>query len=253
MILDPTILIWLGLATFVASVLQGATGFGFGVLVVPAFLLVLPAPTAIQATILVGGTMMTIMALRAWRDVPWPMMARFICGAVLSAPVGVWFLRQAPDELIKLMVGTTLIGFLIYIAVRRWRTRATPPATDVAAHPLREAVVGVCGGLMGGGLGMPAPPLLVYFGLQRTAQAIARPAMIMFLWLSLWGIAGMTLASGGFAAGAPTLAAWMLAPMLGGYMLGHWLSARIGQNLFEILTLGVLAATAVGMLVQAVG
>ncbi len=252
MIVTPDILAWLAAATFTAAVFQGATGFGFGVLVIPAYLWFLPTTVAIPASVLVGGTMMTVMALTLWRTIPWRMTGRMILGALIGAPAGLWFLSWAPEALIKGLVAIILLGFLGYILWQRRHPQASSGG-ETAPHPLAEAITGLCGGLMGGGLGMPAPPLLVYFGLRRTAKAVARPAMVAFLWGSLLMIAAMGTAGLGMAETTTSVAAWMLAPVLAGFATGHWLAGRISQRVFDVLTLGALLVTALAMLAQAIG
>lgn len=251
MIAPPEVLAWMALATFIAAVFQGATGFGFGVLVIPAYLWFLPATIAIPASVLVGGTMMTVMTLTLWRTIPWRMTRRMMLGAVIGAPAGIWFLSWAPEALIKGLVAIILLGFLGYILWQRRHPQA--PGGDTTPHPLTEGFTGLCGGLLGGGLGMPAPPLLVYFGLQRTAKAVARPAMVAFLWCSLLMIGAMNTAGLGMAGNTVIIAAWMIGPVLIGFGTGHWLAGLINQRVFDVLTLGALLITALAMLAQALG
>lgn len=254
---DPDLLIWLSAATVIAAVLQAATGFGFAVLAVPAYLWVLPAPVAIQLNILICCAVMLVMMARLWRVAPWPAIGRFGLGAVVGAPLGLLFLTRAPESWIKLAVGLILLGFLVYILARRARLAlrgaSAPGRPSLEPMPGAEGATGLFGGLLGAGLGIPGPPLLVYYGLRQAGKEVVRPAIMAFLLVAFVGIAGMNAATVGFPMETVWLSALMLPAALLGSALGGWLAGRLSQGVFDLMTLGALSVTACGMLYSVLG
>lgn len=144
-----------------ASLLTFFSGFGLGTLLLPAFALFMPVPTAVAATAIVHllNNLMKGGLLRARVD--WPTVRRFGLPAVPGAIAGAWLLARlgATDRMFEwqvwgraagptgagLAVGLLLILFaLIELRPRFGQLRAPPRAL-----PVGGLVTGFLGGLTG--------------------------------------------------------------------------------------------------------
>jgi uncharacterized membrane protein YfcA len=245
--IDPMVLGLLMAGSFVAAVMQASTGFGFAVLAVPVFLMLLPAREAVQINILLSCLVMAVMTAGLWRGAPWRLIGMVSLGTVIGAPLGLYFLTQAPDQVVRATVGGVLAVLLAYILWRR-RTRPVSAGDRPPPRPALEAVAGLFGGALGAGIGMPGPPLLVYFGLAGGGKDIARPAIMAYLLIAFLGIAGLNLATVGLAGPVLSISAWLVPAALAGCAAGAWLSRHINQRRFDIVTLGALGVTTAAML-----
>ena len=245
--IDPTLLGLLMAGSFVAAVLQASTGFGYAVLAVPIYLMLLPAREAVQINILLSCLVMAVMTAGLWRGAPWRLIGMVSLGTVIGAPLGLYFLTRAPDGAVKAVVGGVLAVLLIYILWRR-RTRPVSAGDRPPPRPVLEVVTGVFGGTLGAGIGMPGPPLLVYFGLAGGGKDIVRPAIMAYLLIAFLGIAGLNLVTVGFDGPVLSITAWLVPAALLGCAAGAWLARHITQRRFDIVTLGALGITTTAML-----
>jgi len=248
---DPMLMAGLVAASFLAACMQAATGFGYAVLAVPIYLLMLPAREAVQINVLLSCIVMAVMTAGLWRHAPWRLILRVAAGSVLGVPLGLYFLAQAPDRVVKIAVGLVLAFFLGFILYRR---RAKPVRADDRPpdRPLAEGVTGFFGGALGAGIGMPGPPLLVYFGIAGGGKNIVRPAIMAYLLLAFIGIAALNQAGVGYDPQVLRVTLWLIPPVLLGCACGAWGARHIDQKRFDWVTLGALSITAASMLVAVV-
>ena len=247
MTIDPAMLALLMDGSFLAAVMQSSTGFGYAVLAVPLYLMMLSARDAVQINILLSFLVMAVMTARLWRGAPWRLIGMVSLGTALGAPAGLYFLTQAPDKVVKATVGGVLAVLLAYILWRR-RTRPVLAADRPPPRLAMEALTGVFGGALGAGIGMPGPPLLVYFGLTGGGKDIVRPGTMAYLLIAFGGIALLNLVTVGYSASVLTITAWLTPAVLAGCAAGSWLARHIDQRRFDIVTLGALGITVAAML-----
>src|ERR1700760_1886044 len=98
-------LIVTGVGVFLASVLRGFTGFGFGLAAVPMLSLALPpaqvVPLVVTLQVIIGGG-----GLRAaWGECDWHSVGLLAPGLVLGVPVGLMILTEVPANLVRLTIG----------------------------------------------------------------------------------------------------------------------------------------------------
>ena len=73
---DPMLMAGLMAVSFLAACMQASTGFGYAVLAVPIYLLMLPAREAVQINILLSCVVMAVMTAGLWRHAAWRLIGR---------------------------------------------------------------------------------------------------------------------------------------------------------------------------------
>ena len=154
-------LLLIGAVALFASALTLYSGFGLGTILLPAFALFLPVPTAVAATgaVHLANNLFKGTLLRARAD--WPTVLGFGLPAIPSAMLGGWVLaelgtgervflwRAFGNDLgptpAGLVVGLVLM-LLAVLELQPWFARLSAPA---GAMPLGGAVTGFLGGLTG--------------------------------------------------------------------------------------------------------
>lgn len=232
---------WAGLVgtTFAAALLYAVSGFGFAVIAVPLYLLLVDPTQAIQLAIILSTMLSLVVVPGLRRTVAPALLLRLSVGSLAGLPIGLLSFRYADPLLVRLGVGATILAFSVLMAAFRrggdelWAPLGRTPSRDVAAG----TVAGIATAL----IGMPGPPVLIYLLLAGTAGQTARATLLAFFALSY----GATLASHAATIGVPGstwLAAGILAPvaLLGG-LAGRPIGDRLGTRGFALLAIALLA------------
>jgi uncharacterized protein len=142
----------------VASFVLGLTGFGISLVSLSLLPFFVPLATVVPLITLYGAAFALVMTIQLRRDVIFPQLVSLLIGTVLGTPVGVWVLEALPPSLLKRLIGLILMG----IVVIEW----------YGAYPekLSGRYWGLCAGslagLLGGAIGMPGPPVILYAAAQ---------------------------------------------------------------------------------------
>lgn len=227
------------LATFAAALAQSATGFGFSMLAVPVYLLVLQVVQAVQINIIVTILVSISILPTIWPESDKTFVRRFVVGNLPGLPTGLLVYAFASLFAIKLLVAGIILffaGLIVYLRRRaRWR-RAAPAAPPAIA----DYLCGFGAGLLAPSLGMPGVAVLMYFANspmhEKTIRSTSLTAVIfayiasLVLQIATLGIETRTLL---LAAGVTPFA------LLGGnvgILLGRYVDKRRFQN-FTVLLL----------------
>jgi uncharacterized membrane protein YfcA len=152
---------------FLASFVMGLTGFGIA-LVAMAFLPWLMSPaTAIVVLTIYAFVFSLVIVVQLRRDLtPRSLVAQLI-GTVAGTPIGVWILASLPVSALN-----RLIGLVLVVVVALELRGAMPRRLVGRAWGLGS---GFLAGLLGGAVGTPGPPVVVYATTQdwspRTVKA----------------------------------------------------------------------------------
>jgi uncharacterized membrane protein YfcA len=175
---------WLlvGAVVLLGATIQSATGFGFGVLVVPTlvYLKVDPATAVMLILLLVSPVnLMTYLSTR--KHVGHLHLLPFIILVLLVQPFGVWLLEQVKllsQDQVKAFFGVMILVVLVI----QWLMKVKPRAK---LHSGWGVLAFTASGLMGGMCGMHGPPLAIWTTAHLWSSARIRGSM-MFCFL-VWG------------------------------------------------------------------
>ena len=155
------------LVMFLASFVMGLTGFGIA-LVAMAFLPWLMSPvTAIVVLTIYALVFSLAVIVQLRRDLTLRPLVDLLIGTVAGTPLGVWVLATLPVSALNRLIGLVLVIVVVLelrgVMPRRLVGRAWGLATGFLA------------GLLGGAVGTPGPPVIVYATTQgwspRTMKA----------------------------------------------------------------------------------
>ncbi|MGE5459874.1 MAG: sulfite exporter TauE/SafE family protein [Solirubrobacterales bacterium] len=212
--LSVAALVGLLVASAVGGVIQGAIGFGFALVAVPAIALV--EPDAIPVTVMCMAVPMTIvMALRERSHIDVGGFATIMTGRVLGIAGGVVLLSVVPESGLSVLVGVMiLLGVGLSVG-----------GLDIQPQRWVNVGAGVLSGVMGTTSAIGGPALAVVY--QH------RPGPELRSTLALSYLAGIVIAVGALAAvgrveGWHLKLALELVPAL---LAGLWLSFRLSSTL----------------------
>ena len=235
-----TLFDWAGLAgtTFAAALLQAVSGFGFAVLAVPLYLLLVDPAQAVQLAIILSTALSLAVLPGLRRTIAPALLLRLSVGNLAGLPIGLFSFRHADRLLVRFVVGATILAFGVMMA--GFRRRGGQPWTPFGRTQTRDFAAGAVAGVATALVGMAGPPVLIYLLLAGTAAQTVRATLLAFFALSY----GATVASHAATVGIPDptwAAAGILAPfaLLGG-VAGRPIGDRLGSDGFAILAIGLL-------------
>jgi uncharacterized protein len=166
---------------FLASVLRGFTGFGFGLAAVPLLALVLP-PAQVVPLVVVLQVVVGASGLRAaWKQTDWRAMRGLAPGLLIGIPIGLLILTEFQPNTVRLGIGLIIAASVLLLH----RGARLPPNPS----PLVTLAVGSLSGIISGLASMGGPPIVVYLLALGHGAAVVRATSIIYFMLS-----GMTSA-----------------------------------------------------------
>lgn len=232
----------LAVIVLVATTLQVGTGFGFSIMATPFLLLLYDGHDAIQINIILSVVISLVMVFKIRHDVDKAMLPQLIKGSIAGIPIGMAFFLILDVRFLKILV-SVLILMLTFLLMLKLKIRQSK---------WKDLLSGGISGFLSTSLGMPGPPLLIYFSgigmpKERMRSTILSFALVVYfvsfvLQLVLYGTnKTVWLAS---LSSLPVLA--------GGTFLGQLLFRKLSQRLFTTLTYLILVFTGAYLLITSI-
>jgi uncharacterized membrane protein YfcA len=226
---------------FLASVLRGFTGFGFGLAAVPMLSLALPpaevVPLVVTLQVIIGGG-----GLRAaWSECDWRSVGLLSPGLVLGVPIGLLILTEVPANLVRLTIGG-VIAFSVWLIHRGLRLPPNPSR-------LVSFGVGLASGVISGLASMGGPPVVVYLlAVGNSAARMRATAIVYFMLAGCVSFVPMAI-RGLITRDVLVWAVASLPVLFGGSKVGTWAFFRAKprhHRTVALVTLSVLAVLLIG-------
>ncbi|WP_164667474.1 sulfite exporter TauE/SafE family protein [Virgibacillus doumboii] len=219
-------IIFFSIIILVASTLQTSTGFGFSIVATP-FLLVLFEPReAIQINLILSLVISLSLIMKIKKDIDTGILKRFILGSLVGLPIGISIFLMLDMTLLKIGV-SILILVLTVLLIMKFR---------ISQSPGRDLGIGSVSGAFTTSIGIPGPPILLYFSGTDTAKEKLRGTTLAFyLWIYLVSLVIQVIFAGS-SKEVWTSSAAALPIVILGLILGQLLFKWISQDLFRKLT-----------------
>ncbi len=164
--------IWLlsGIVILIASLLQTSTGFGFSVIATPFLLLIYNVHDAIQINLILSITISIYMMSRIKNEIDNLLLIGLIKGSILGVPFGIVTYLFADVRILKITVSIIILFFTALLLLR----------FKIVQTEKRDMVAGGFSGLFTSSIGMPGPPLLIYFAGIGTEKTTVRSTLLAY-------------------------------------------------------------------------
>ena len=227
---------------FGAHVVFGLAGFGVG-LVAMAFLpFVMTPATAVVLLTVYAMIFAAVLFVPLRREFTPRAIGALLLGSVLGTPAGVWILAVAPAPLVNRLIGLMLVIVVTVEFAGKFPRRLEGTRWAIGT--------GVLSGLLGGAVGLPGPPVVVWFAAQDwSARTFKANLQAFFIVNQAVILAGYWLA-GLLTAEVMRLTAAYLAPALAGILLGMSLFNRVDPIRFRRIVFALLFVSGAILLVR---
>ncbi|NYD41630.1 TSUP family transporter [Nocardioides panaciterrulae] len=227
----------IGSVTLVGAFVQSVVGLGVGLLAAPVIAMVepglVPALPLWLALVMSGSMVLGERRHVDWRAIAWALPAR-IPGTV----IGTWLVLSFSDREIGVA-----IGLMVLVAVL-----LTVRTVDVPVTPVSLLTAGLVAGTTGTATSIGGPPIALLF--QRRPPEVVRSTLSVFFFMGVcFSIVGLTV-SGELSAASWHLGLLLAPVVLGGFLVGSRVRARLAGEGFRTGVLAVCAVSALALLVR---
>ena len=232
------VLVILFLSTFIRS----ALGFGDALIAMPLLAMVVGLQVATPLTAMGGTTIAIIILVKSWRKVEIKAAWRLVLTTLVGIPIGIFFLKAAPEILVKSLLGILITGFGLYNLLA---PKLPKLLTDRWAY-----LTGIIAGILGGAYNANGPPVVIYGMLRRwdsekfraTLQGYFLPTGSAIL--ITHGLAGM------WTSQVVHLYLYSLPIIIGGVIIGGKVNQIIPQGKFDNIIYGFLAVIGILLIIR---
>lgn len=224
----------------VASILQTSTGFGFSILATPFLLLLFKPMEAIQINLILSLFISVALLTKIKEDIDYGILKRFIIGSTAGLPLGIMVFLVLDVKNLMLGIGLIILGLTLLLLLK-FRITQTKG---------KDITIGGLSGMLTSSIGMPGPPLLLYFSGTNTEKAKLRGTTLAFyLFIYFMSLIIQVIFTG------TNKTIWLsslfaLPVVFIGLFFGQLLFKVINQNFFRIFTNIILLFTGIYMLIE---
>jgi len=242
---------------FMASVVHGIAGFGYAQVamgLLPLFRS--PGPASVVFTITaVFANWRVFWSVReefAWKDWAAP-----VAGLIGGLPVGIYVFTGLSDALMRLAIGIVLLVSVVFIIairqysfVNRWIKR-----NDIKPGWKTAIAAGFFGGVLGGAVAIPGPPMILYgafmMGAGFWSDTKMKAVLTAFFGTLMLYRLGTLMVTADVTLSLTIEALIALPALFLGAWVGIWVFNRLPQHIFRWLVLVGLTVTAALLVIAA--
>lgn len=232
-------LIILVLIVLIASLLQTSTGYGFSIIGTPFLLLIYPAHTAIQINIILSICLSAFMIFKVRHEVDRTLLIKLIKGSIAGLFFGIFMYLFLDIRLLKMAVGVLILVLTILLILKFTIERTRN----------RDFLTGGLSGLLTTSIGVPGPPLLLYFSGAQIDKTTLRSTTLAYYLFVYFASLVMQISFGGTTRETWISSLLAIPSLFAGILLGQVLFKWISQNTFRIITYAILLFTGMYLLV----
>lgn len=226
----------------VASVLQTSTGFGFSIMATPFLLMLFFPQEAIQINIILSLLISVSLIWKIQKDIDFTLLKRFIVGSIIGVPFGILIYISININAFKMGVSVILL-VLTLLLIFKFRVNTTRN---------RDFLVGGLSGLLTTSIGMPGPPLLLYFTGNDTEKGKLRATTLAY-YLFIYFISLVTQIS---FTGTNKLiwesSIYAIPIVFLGLLIGQIIFKWLNQRIFKIFTYVLLSFTGIYLFIESI-
>lgn len=226
-----------------ASILQTSTGFGFSIVATPFLLMMFEPGEAIQINLLLSLVISGALFTRILKDMDFSILKRFIAGSVVGMPVGILTFMFIDIRQLKLGISLVILLLTVMLTLK----------FRVKQNHRHDLIVGGISGSLTTSIGMPGPPLLLYFSGTGTQKEKLRGTTLAF-YLFIYSV---SLVIQIIFAGTSTtvwISSGVALPLVFlGLYLGQVMFKWISPKIFRLFTYIILLFTGGYMLMESLG
>lgn len=220
-----------------AGVVQGYSGFGAALLIMPLLSLLYGPVEAVAVSGIAAAFGVAHLSWLARSDAHWPELLPVLAGSTLAIPVGAYFLLSVDPVVIRRVIGGCVLAATLLI-MSGWVYRGPRGA---AAGAAMGALAGGVSGVAAAGV----PVVVAYFMSARAPAAVQRANIVTVAASQIVFVTAAVAIGGAMGAGTVARGILFIAPFMAGAWLGRRLFAVAPDALYRRVAIALLIAASV--------
>lgn len=184
--------LWIALIALLASMLQSSTGFGFAIVSMALWPLIIPMKSASIVTAIVAFLMVLYISAKLWKHINFRQLIYPTLASTAAGIAGVFLFMVSAESLLKRILGAILFLMSVYAVFFSEKIKFRPT-------PARGLFAGALSGFMGGLLNIGGPPMVAYYLSVCDDKLEYTATMQAFFALSSISVLGTHIAMGNFS------------------------------------------------------
>lgn len=227
----------------IASVLQTSTGFGFSIMATPFLLLLFEPAEAVQINLILSLVISSALIMKIKKDIDLGILKRFVIGSVIGLAIGIAVFLHMDMNRLKMGVALMIIALTIML-ILKFRMNQSQE---------RDLLIGGISGSFTTSIGVPGPPILLYFSGTDTPKEIVRGTTLAFYLFIYFVSLIIQVVFAGTSKTTWVSSLWALPLVFLGLYLGGKLFKWIDPKVFRLFTYIILLFTGIYLLIESVG
>ena len=231
------------LVVLLAGIISGLTGFGFALVIVAPLLLVFDPVTVVTFAVIANVVKGWIVLWGRWGAIRVRAVLLLLPGAALGSAAGVAVLQRLDAAWLKLLASVVVVAFALLL-VRGW----TMPG---ARSRLATGIVGFLSGALNASTGLAGPPVVLLFTVRDYDVLAFRVSIVAYFMVVNIIAFALFILQDVIHRNELVISLQLLPATLIGTVAGRWLVRYVSSGDFRRIVLGVLLATGMAGIVNA--
>ncbi|MFC2104000.1 sulfite exporter TauE/SafE family protein [Bacteroidota bacterium] len=157
--MDIALLIIILSIVFISTLTRSTFGFGDALIAMPSLVLFIDIKIATPLVALIAFFIAISILIKNWKKVEFKSAWRLILASLIGIPIGLWYLDDINENIIKLVLGILVLLFAIYSLLK--------PKLHQLKGEKYAWLFGFIAGILGGAYNTNGPPIVIYSSLKK--------------------------------------------------------------------------------------
>lgn len=244
MFADLNIFVYCFVIMIFAGIVQGATGFGFSLFMLPLMSIFIPIKELIPISVLCSIPINLLVLLDAKKEIRLKEINLMIVFGILTIPIGVYLLKVIDKNTLMAAIGTIIV---ITALARLYGLKA-----KIKNYKFSLALTGALSGILNGSVSLSGPPIILLFNNQSESKDSMRGNFSVYAVITnFFVVASMMHQS--VMDSSDFFNSFLLYPaVVIGVFLGIAISKKISEKHFNLITLYLLCIVGLWSVIKAI-
>ncbi len=144
---------------FIAALTRSTFGFGDALIAMPLLALFIDIKIATPLMALIAFFIAISILIKNWKNIEFKSAWRLIVSSLVGIPIGIWYLDDINENIIKLTLGIIVLLFAAYNLAK--------PKLYYLKSEKYAWIFGFIAGILGGAYNTNGPPIVIYSSLKK--------------------------------------------------------------------------------------